>query len=240
MPNKGNTPTGAEVIQDAVTDPEPDPVEDKKFSQDEMDKVAKERAARAARAERKRVTEELEATLSDRVAAAIEQFRAENGLSDDVLANLPKAAKLEAEAARNERLAKEREDAVGKLEARNQQLLGELRQHRINEAAQTAAAKRGALRSDQVAKLLADRFDMDAETLDPVVLENGKPSSKTIDDVVGEFLADPENKHLVAPSGARGAGSIVRSPGTASAPQGLDPDDPAVTKAALAQAFGGD
>lgn len=190
-----NEATGAGVELDSADNQ----AEKQTFTQEELDRIVKERLDR----ERKKISKQFE-------GIDIERYRE--------LTSKEEQLKLEQEKARGN-FEKVLQETVGKKDQTIKQLQDQLHSIKVDGTLLNAASSRRAVNPQQVVRLLKDQIRLGDGGDVEIVGDDGAPryldsgSLMTIDDLVNEFLSS--NPHFIAagPTGSGAQGGIAKATG---------------------------
>lgn len=182
----------------------------KTYTQEEVNRITSERAAREKA--------KLPQLVKEEAAKAINAWREENGLTDEALSKLHGADKATSDllAAQREaaRLKKENESLQSRFEKAHGLLVGDR-----TRAAVLAEAASVSVDPESVYLHVKDRLKVEDDYTVTVLGDDGQPAhGSSIADLVGNLLK--KKVHLAKPTGQQGSGS--RPGGGGQAPQGPD------------------
>lgn len=188
--------------------------EQKGFTQEDLDRIVKERLAR----ERSKILKQYEGVDVDRYRQMLEA----------------EEAKQHEEQAKRGEFEKILQSTVGKKDAHIQQLQKELQAIKVDGNLLNAASSRKAVNPQQVVRLLKDQIRLndagEVEVLDEsgTVRYNDQGAQMTVDQLVGEFLS--ANPHFVSagPTGTGSQSAVARTNGNLGVPDAskLDMNNP--------------
>jgi len=171
---------------------------EKTFNQAEVDRMMQARLAREREGMPKKIEE---ASLE-----ALNKWREENGISDEVLQKISGLDEKDQKIKSLEKELGEMTKQINGLDETKGRYLAELRETRLKNAVLQAASGKAKDPND-VWVHIRDELGFNEETLQPVILgDDGKPSDKiTLQDKVEKLLS--EKSYLAQPVGTPGSGS---------------------------------
>lgn len=178
--------------------------QDKGFTQEDLDRIVKERLAR----ERSKILKQYEGVDVDKYRQMLEA----------------EEAKQHEEQAKRGEFEKILQTTVSKKDTVIQQLQKELQAIKVDGSVLNAASSRKAVNPQQVVRLLKDQIRLnergEVEVLDDTgsVRYNDEGNQMTVDQLVGEFLTS--NPHFVSagPSGTGSQSSVAKANGNLGVP----------------------
>jgi hypothetical protein len=223
MPEE-NTPTDA-----GNQDPTPVAADTGKFTQEQVDRMVKDRLARQDK--------KWQGKVDQAVSGALESFRDEHGLSEEVLTKLGDGDKTKSEMRKLKgeatKARNESEEWKGKYEKLYSRYSDAVTRDAVLQEAQGKVVDGGLgdVWLNLKDNLRIDDGDYSAYTVD----SKGEPSGKTVGDLVSDLLT--KKPYLAKPLGGNGAGSRVANPGAAPA-EGSSTSDTQHIAQTLRKGFG--
>ena len=169
---------------------------DKPAAAVDVEKIVRERLARDRRARESEYSTRALAQVAERLGLEITSIDDLDGVRDLV----EKARGGESETKSLSRRLEKLTNEIRQRDERLEQYRRREEQRTISEAVASAAS--GAIRPDQVVRLLADRFSIGEDGGVIVVDEKGRPTDESPEKFVESFLAD--NPHLLRPTAPMG------------------------------------
>jgi hypothetical protein len=182
-----NTETSQET-----TEPSAGNQDEKKFTQSDLDRIIKDRMGRFEK--------KLKDQHDSAITQALENYRSENGIDDEILEKVKGYDEKDSESRKirkeYQRLEKEKLSYEQKYNS-----LRKMHEDTVTRSAIISAAASKAISPENVWKIIRDEIKVD-EDMKVYVMKDGERSDVDVNEFVSDFLNN--NKYLLAPTSSRG------------------------------------